>query len=122
MSAKTVLIVDDDPVIVTALRTVLQRAGYRIVTAADGDAGLAAAEREAPDLVIVDMMMPRKSGLLVLEKLKASPASPPAIMITANEGDRHQAYAQHLGANDYLRKPLDVEQLLASVQRLCPLE
>src|SRR5262245_13459271 len=71
MPAKTVLVVDDDPDIVGALRTALECAGYRVLTAADGDAGLAAAEREAPDLVVVDMMMPKRSGFLVLEKLKA---------------------------------------------------
>jgi DNA-binding response OmpR family regulator len=59
---KTILLVDDDPEILAALRTFLQQKGYRVVTAADGSAGLAVAERERPDLVVVDMMMPKKSG------------------------------------------------------------
>ena len=67
---KTVLLVDDDPDILSAMRTMVERKGYRVVTASDGNMGLAVAEREAPDLVVVDMMMPRKSGFLVLEKLK----------------------------------------------------
>jgi DNA-binding response OmpR family regulator len=120
IAAKTVLLVDDDADIVTAMRTVLERHGYRVLTAADGNAGQAAAEREAPDLVVVDMMMPHKSGFLVLEKLKARPGGPPVIMITANEGVRHQAYAEQLGADDYLRKPFPLERLLESVERLCP--
>jgi DNA-binding response OmpR family regulator len=120
---KTILLVDDDPVVLTAMRTVLQRKGYRVVTADDGNAGLAAAEREAPDLVVLDMMMPQKSGFLVLEKIKARPGTPPpVIMVTANEGNRHQAYAEALGVDDYIRKPFAMDRLLASVQRLCPFD
>jgi DNA-binding response OmpR family regulator len=119
---KTVLLVDDDQEIVTALRTVLEQRGYRVLAAADGNRGLAAAERDQPDLVVVDMMMPRQSGLVVLEKLKGrGPTGPPVIMITAHEGGRHRAYAERLGVDDYLCKPFGVEQLLASVERLCPL-
>jgi DNA-binding response OmpR family regulator len=117
---RTILLVDDDADILSAMRTVLERRGYRVLTAADGNAGLAAAEREGPDLVVVDMMMPKKSGFLVLEKLKSRGGGPPVIMITANEGSRHKAYAEALGADAYLRKPFAMEQLLASVERLCP--
>ena len=73
-----------------------------------------------PDLVIVDMMMPKKSGFLVLEKLKSRGGGPPIIMITANEGSRHRAYAEMLGADDYIRKPFAMDKLLESVERLCP--
>ena len=68
-ASKTVLLVDDDPDILQALIPTLEQQGYRVVTASDGNMALATAEREAPDLVVVDMMMPRKSGFLVLEKL-----------------------------------------------------
>jgi DNA-binding response OmpR family regulator len=117
---RTILLVDDDADILSAMRTVLERRGYRVVTAADGNAGLAAAEREAPDLVVVDMMMPKKSGFLVLEKLKGRGGGPRVIMITANEGSRHRAYAEALGADDYIRKPFAMDRLLDSVARLCP--
>jgi DNA-binding response OmpR family regulator len=117
---RTILLVDDDADILSAMRTVLERRGYRVLTAADGNAGLAAAEREAPDLVVVDMMMPKKSGFLVLEKVKARPGAPPVVMITANEGGRHRAYAELLGADDYIRKPFAMDRLLESVERLCP--
>ena len=121
-ATKTVLLVDDDADIVSAMRTVLERTGYRVVTAEDGNKALAVAEQETPDLVVVDMMMPKKSGFLVLEKLKGRPGIRPAvIMITANEGTRHQAYAEILGVNDYIRKPFAMERLLESVQLLCPL-
>jgi DNA-binding response OmpR family regulator len=118
---KTVLLVDDDQDILSAMRTMIERKGYRVLTASDGTMGLAVAEREGPDLVVVDMMMPRKSGFLVLEKLKSRPEGPPVIMITANEGSRHRAYAEILGADDYIRKPFEMSRLLDSVQKLCPL-
>jgi DNA-binding response OmpR family regulator len=123
VAAKTVLVVDDDAEIVGALKTVLERRGYRVLTAGDGNMGLSLAERQQPDLVVVDMMMPRKSGFLVLEKLKSrkDAGGPPVIMITANEGGRHRAYAEVLGADDYIRKPFALERLLESVERLCPL-
>ena len=117
---RTILLVDDDAEILAAMRAVLERRGYRVLTAGDGNAGLAAAEREGPDLVVVDMMMPKKSGFLVLEELKARGGGPPIIMITANEGSRHRAYAEALGADDYIRKPFAMDRLLESVARLCP--
>src|SRR5581483_6165933 len=94
-ASKTILIMDDDLEILTALRTVLERHQYRVLTASDGNTGLALAEREQPHLVVVDMMMPKKSGFVVLEKLKSrKEASARVIMITANEGGRHRAYAE----------------------------
>jgi DNA-binding response OmpR family regulator len=122
MVSKTILLVDDDPDILGAMRTVIERKGYRVFTATDGNAGLALAERESPDLVVVDMMMPKQSGFMVLQKLKSRPhASPRVIMITGNEGGRHRAYAEILGADDYIRKPFAMERLLESVEKLCPL-
>lgn len=121
-ASKTVLLVDDDADILSAMRLLIASRGYRVVTATDGNLALAAAEREGPDLVVVDMMMPKKSGFLVLEKLKSrGPDSPKVIMITGNEGGRHRAYAEMLGVDDYLRKPFPMDKLLESVQQLCPL-
>jgi len=120
--AKTVLLVDDDPELVGAFKTVLEHRGYRVLAAADGNSGLAAAERDRPDLIVVDLMMPKRSGLVVLETLKGrGQACPPVIMITASESGRQRDYAQSLGADDFLRKPFPVEQLVRSVERLCPL-
>ncbi|QDV38154.1 response regulator transcription factor [Tautonia plasticadhaerens] len=113
---KTILLVDDDPEIIDSMRTVLEGKGYRVLVARDGNAGLAAAEREEPDLIILDMMMPRKSGFLVLEKLRTRPEGLiPTIMITGNEGSRHRAYAEFLGVKDYIRKPFAMEKLLRAV-------
>jgi DNA-binding response OmpR family regulator len=121
---KTVLVVDDDHDILFAIRAAVESRGYRVITASDGNAGLNVAERERPDMVIVDMMMPKKSGFLVLERLKAKGRdwSPKMIMITANEGGRHRAYAEMLGVDEYLRKPFSMDKLLDSVKKHCPME
>lgn len=116
---KKVLIVDDDPEIVEAVRFALEAKGLSVLLARDGNQGLAMAEREDPDLVILDMMMPKRSGFLVLEKLRRSrPVPVRVIMITANEGSRHKAYAEMLGVDDYIRKPFAMDRLVDSVQKL----
>jgi len=116
---KRILLVDDDREIVEAMRVALEALDYRILVARDGNQGLALAEREDPDLVILDMMMPKRSGFLVLEKLRRTRQVPTrVIMITANEGSRHKAYAEMLGVDDYIRKPFAMDRLLDSVNRL----
>jgi DNA-binding response OmpR family regulator len=116
---KRILIVDDDHEIVESMKTVLESRGYTILVARDGNQGLALAESEEPDLVVLDMMMPKRSGFLVLEKLRRSRPDPMrVIMITANEGSRHKAYAEMLGVDDYIRKPFAMDRLLDSVDRL----
>lgn len=116
---KRVLLVDDDSEIVDSMQTVLESRGYQVMVARDGNQGLAMAEQEGPDLVILDMMMPKRSGFLVLERLRRSHSVPlRVIMITANEGSRHKAYAEMLGVDDYIRKPFAMDRLLESVDRL----
>lgn len=116
---KRILIVDDDPDIVESVRFPLEKKGYEVFVARDGNQGLTMAEKEAPDLVILDMMMPKRSGFLVLEKLRRTHDVPiRVIMITANEGSRHKAYAEMLGVDDYIRKPFAMDRLVDSVDRL----
>src|SRR5262245_60438048 len=118
-TGKKVLLVDDDPEIIDAIRYALEAKGFKIFIARDGNQGLAMAESEDPDLVILDMMMPKRSGFLVLEKLRRTrPVPVRVIMITANEGSRHKAYAEMLGVDDYLRKPFAMDKLIDTVQRL----
>ena len=120
---RTILLVDDDHEIVESMRTVLENKGYRILVARDGNSGLMVAERENPDLLILDMMMPKKSGFLVLEKLKSRPGGLiPTIMITGNEGSRHRAYAEMLGVRDYIRKPFAMEKLVRAIERVMGLQ
>ena len=118
-AGKRILLVDDDAEILESMRTVLESRGYQILVARDGNQGLVLAEGEDPDLVVLDMMMPKRSGFLVLEKLRRSRPNPMrVIMITANEGSRHKAYAEMLGVDDYIRKPFAMDRLLESVDRL----
>ncbi|TWU59100.1 Alkaline phosphatase synthesis transcriptional regulatory protein PhoP [Rubripirellula tenax] len=114
-----ILVVDDDFEIIEAVRYALEGAGYEVVIARDGNQGLALAERENPDLMILDMMMPKRSGFLVLEKLRRLRDVPlPVIMITGNEGSRHKAYAELLGVSDYIRKPFAMDRLIDAVGKL----
>jgi DNA-binding response OmpR family regulator len=116
---KRILLVDDDAEVVESMRFALTTKGYEVLIARDGNQGLAMAEREDPDLVILDMMMPKRSGFLVLERLRRTRKFPVrVIMITANEGMRHKAYAEMLGVDDYIRKPFAMDRLLDSVNRL----
>ena len=116
---RRILIVDDDREIVESVSVALEAAGYEVVVARDGNQGLAMAEREDPDLVILDMMMPKRSGFLVLERLRRTRRVPiRVIMVTANEGSRHKAYAEILGVDDYIRKPFPIDRLMESVKRL----
>jgi DNA-binding response OmpR family regulator len=118
-ASKRILLVDDDAEIVESLRLALEANGYTVLIARDGNQGLALSERENPDLVILDMMMPKRSGFLVLEKMRRTRETPlRVIMITANEGSRHKAYAEMLGVDDYIRKPFPMDRLIESVQRL----
>ena len=114
---KTILVVDDDTELSDGLRTVLEKQGYRVVQARDGQQGKQAIYNHRPDLVILDMMMPRMGGYPVLEHFRGKTDAPPIIMITANEGSRHKAYAEYLGVVDYIRKPFAMERLLEAVQR-----
>jgi DNA-binding response OmpR family regulator len=116
---KRILLVDDDREIVESMRIALESSGYEILIARDGNQGLVMVERDDPDLVILDMMMPKRSGFLVLEKVRRTrPVPLRVIMITANEGSRHKAYAEMLGVDDYIRKPFAMDRLLESVNRL----
>ncbi|MDG2220320.1 MAG: response regulator [Rubripirellula sp.] len=118
-SGKKILVVDDDVEIIESVRYALEGAGHEVVVARDGNQGLALAERENPDLIILDMMMPKRSGFLVLEKLRRLRDEPlPVIMITGNEGSRHKAYAELLGVSDYIRKPFAMDRLIEAVKRL----
>lgn len=112
-----VLVVDDDNEIVESMRYALESSGLEVSVARDGNQGLALAEKLKPDVLILDMMMPKRSGFLVLEQLRRD-IDIRVIMITGNEGNRHQQYAELLGVDDYIRKPFPMERLIESVQKL----
>ena len=114
---KTILVVDDDVELSDGLRAVLERQGFRVIQARDGHQAKAQIYNQRPDLVILDMMMQRMGGYPVLEHFRDKGDAPPFIMITANEGSRHKAYAEYLGVIDYIRKPFAMERLLEAVER-----
>ena len=114
---KLILVVDDDRELVEGVRAVLERQGYKVIQAHDGHQGKQAIYNQQPDLVILDMMMPRMGGYPLLEHFRDKPEAPPIIMITANEGSRHKAYAEWLGVVDYIRKPFAMEKLMETVSR-----
>ena len=110
---------DDDRCIASLLHHVLLSEGYDVIVAQDGLEALDAVREREPDLVLLDVDMPRMTGDEVCRRLKSSPATRliPVIMITANEGSRHKAYAEYLGVVDYIRKPFAMERLLEAVEK-----
>ncbi len=118
---KSVLIVDDDPEILQAIKIAFEEAGATIDTAADGNAAIDLATKCSPDLVVLDAMLPKRSGFLVLEKLKGARKKndkPYIIMITGNQGTRHKTWAETLGVNDYINKPFSMDTLLERADKL----
>ena len=116
-NAKKVLLIEDDREISATLSGVLDAAGYDVRTAPNGVEGQRKVDEDRPDLIVTDMMMPRMGGFPVLEFLRSLPDPPPVIMITANEGGRHKAYAEMLGVAAYLRKPFAMDVLLDAVSK-----
>jgi DNA-binding response OmpR family regulator len=107
-----VLIVDDDRDVLESMEAAFQSEGAATQLAMDGQEAVQICQEDPPDLVILDMMLPKRSGFLVLEKVKGNEDSPLVIMVTANEGKRHQAYAQSLGVDRYLLKPVPLSRLI----------
>ncbi len=121
-SVATVLVVEDDPVILQLLEVNFELEGYAVLTAKDGNEGLERALSERPDVIISDIMMPRRSGLEMLEALKADPAvaSIPVILLSAKAQSTDVRTGLESGAADYITKPFEPLDLLERVQRLLP--
>jgi len=111
-----ILIVEDEPNMVAGLRDNFEYEGYDVITAPDGVAGLERALEESPDLVVLDVMMPRMSGLDVCKQLKARRPSMPIIMLTARGQEVDKVVGLELGADDYVTKPFSIRELLARVK------
>jgi len=113
-----ILVVDDDLELAGLIGYALRQAGYLVVDAADGPAALAAFEREAPSLAILDVNLPRLSGLEVCRQIRAGGSSIPIMMLTVRNAEEDQVQALDLGADDYLTKPFSPRTLLARVRAL----
>ncbi len=115
-----ILVVDDDQDILTTISLALKDLNQTILTASDGMAALEVAEKEDPDILVLDLMLPKRGGFQVLQRLKGKPTMkgkrPLVCMVTGNEGMRHQTFAEQNGVDDYLRKPFAIGNLVEIVQ------
>jgi two-component system alkaline phosphatase synthesis response regulator PhoP len=111
-----ILIVEDEPAMVAGLRDNFEFEGHQVLSAPDGVAGLERALKDSPDLVILDVMMPRMSGLDVCKQLKQKRPSIPIIMLTARGQEVDKVVGLELGADDYVTKPFSIRELLARVK------
>ena len=114
------LIVDDDADVLASMKLALEDTGHTVLTAADGLKALEVAAAEDPDIVVLDLMLPRRGGFQVLQKLKGHPSMkgkrPLVCMVTGNEGMRHKEFAEQNGVDDYLNKPFAMGTLLEIVE------
>jgi len=111
-----VLIVDDDQDVADVFEAALQSEGALTQVCMNGNEAVRLCHEEPPDLVLLDMMLPGRSGFLVLERIKGFEDSPAVIMVTANEGRRHQAYAESLGVDGYMLKPVPLAKLVETIE------
>jgi two-component system, OmpR family, response regulator MprA len=118
MSDAAILVVDDDAPIRRMLDRTLSAEGYAVATAADGGAALAAVERSAPDLIVLDVAMPGVDGLAVSRRLRAKGLAVPVLLLTARDAVGDRVAGLDAGADDYLVKPFATEELLARVRAL----
>jgi DNA-binding response OmpR family regulator len=121
LEGKRVLLVDDDNDILTSMQAAFEPTGAVVETANNGNKAVELVEKNQPDLVVLDMMLPGRSGFLVLEKIKAKKprnSRPFVIMITGNQGARHKMYAETLGVSEYFNKPVKLDKLIASAEKL----
>jgi two-component system alkaline phosphatase synthesis response regulator PhoP len=117
---KQVLIVDDEPNIVLSLEFLMKQAGYGVRTASDGEAALQAVREAPPDLMLLDVNLPRRSGYEVCEAVRANPAwaSVRILMLTAKGRDIERQKGMALGANDYVTKPFSTREVVQKVRAI----
>jgi DNA-binding response OmpR family regulator len=116
LSGKRVLVVEDDPSIAIGLRINLESEGYVVNLAEDGEAGLDMARKLDPDLIVLDLMLPKRNGLEVLHDLRAEGRTMPIIILSAKAGEMDKVAGLELGAEDYVAKPFSLAELLARVR------
>ncbi|MFH1387031.1 MAG: response regulator [bacterium] len=118
--AKKILVVDDEPELVVLTKARLEASGYEVITAADGEAGLKKAHEEKPDLIILDLMLPKMDGYQICRLLKfdANYSHIPIIMLTARLQDEDKKMGLEVGANAFFTKPFDNQLILAKVKEL----
>jgi DNA-binding response OmpR family regulator len=118
MSKELILLVDDEPSIIELSRMYLERDGFRIETATDGESALAGVERHQPALVVLDVMLPKLDGFEVCRRLRTSQVDTAILMLTARDEDIDKILGLELGADDYLTKPFNPRELVARVKAI----
>jgi two-component system, OmpR family, alkaline phosphatase synthesis response regulator PhoP len=118
MTCELVLLVDDEPSIVQLARMYLERENFRVESAADGEAALEATERLHPDLLVLDVMLPRLDGFEVCRRLRAQDKDVAIIMLTARDEDIDKILGLEIGADDYMTKPFNPRELVARVKAI----
>lgn len=115
---KLILLIEDNTDLVTGLQSNLEIEGYRVLTAYDGATGLKAAQKNRPNLIVLDIMLPGQDGFEVLEKLRRENSDVPVLMLTARGAESDKVRGLKLGADDYMTKPFGVLEFLARVEAL----
>lgn len=112
-----ILVVDDSPTEIHVLKTMLEKHGYKVCVAADGDEGMSKARSEQPDLILMDIVMPGVNGFQATRKLSKDPvtAAIPIVMISTKDQDTDRIWAKRQGALDYITKPVTESELLAKI-------
>ena len=116
MSAGTILIVDDEKAIVDILKFNLQKEGFEPLCAYDGREGLNLAREKDPDLILLDVMLPKMNGFDICKTLRAENRTTPIIMLTAREEEMDKVFGLETGADDYMTKPFSMKELMARVK------
>ncbi len=120
--SRSVLIVDDEPNIVLSLEVLMKRAGFEVRVARDGEAALKAIEEKVPDLVLLDVMMPKRDGYDICQMIRTTPAwkDVRVIMLTARGREVEREKGMALGADDYITKPFSTRDLVGQVRKFFP--
>jgi DNA-binding response OmpR family regulator len=114
--AETILLVEDDPSILRGLQMNLGLEGFRIITARDGDEALKFARQHRPDLIVLDLMLPKRDGVEVIRELRTTDPDTPVVVLSAKDQEGDKVLALSLGADDYMTKPFGVAELVARIR------
>ncbi len=118
LESLSILVVDDDPDIRSGITLALRSEGAEVIQAADGNEAVSLWRSHEPPVVVLDMMLPKRSGFLVLEEFREAAEPPIVVMVTANEGRRHEVYAKSIGVHAYMTKPVPLERLIRCIADL----
>lgn len=114
---RKILLIDDDRVLTGIVRTALEKVDFEVLTAQDGAEGINLALHQRPDLILLDLLLPKMNGYQVLRELKKNPATQniPIVYLSAQDGEAEKYWAIEMGADDYVSKPFDIFHLIRRI-------